>query len=156
MIAKKFEDLIFWQKARELAKMIYTLTKNNPFSQDFGLRGQIQRSSVSVMSNIAEGFGRGSNVEFLQFLFIAKGSVSEVQSQLYVALDSGYITENEFRKAYNLCDEIIKIMTRFIMKIKESGKVGIKFKKEYKTFRDDFQEFYEDWQKNYKPSHSEL
>jgi four helix bundle protein len=100
MIAKRFEDLIFWQKARELTRLIYIYTQNDHFKIDYGFKGQIQRSSVSVMSNIAEGFGRGSNSEFVQFLFVSKGSLSEVKSQLYVAMDLNYITKR-FKKAYN-------------------------------------------------------
>ncbi len=110
MIAKRFEDLIFWQKARELTKLIYLFTRKDAFKTDFGLRDQIQRSSVSVLSNIAEGFGRGGNNEFVQFLFVAKGSVSEVKSQLYVAADLGYITDREFQTAYDLTEEISRMM----------------------------------------------
>ena len=89
----RFEDLIAWQKARELTKAIYQATTTIPFSKDFGLKDQIQRASVSIMSNIAEGFERGSHNEFHQFLVIAKGSCAEVKSQLYVALDANYLNE---------------------------------------------------------------
>jgi four helix bundle protein len=82
---QRFEDLIAWQKARELTKQVYSHTENGPFSKDFGLRDQIRRASVSIMSNIAEGFERGGPSEFHQYLVIAKASSAEVRSQLYVA-----------------------------------------------------------------------
>jgi len=88
---EKFEDIEAWQEARELARLIYAATATGPFSRDFGLRDQIQRATVSVVSNIAEGFERGSNKEFLHFLYIAKGSAGEVRAQLYVAEDLGYL-----------------------------------------------------------------
>ena len=90
MHVKHFEDLEIWKEARCLAKEIYRLTSEPKFSKDFGLRGQIQSAAVSVMSNIAEGFERGGNQEFCQFLYVAKGSCGEVRSQLYIAVDQGY------------------------------------------------------------------
>jgi len=86
----RFEDLIAWQKARELAKKIYEITRNDHFARDFGLSGQIQRTAVSIMSNIAEGFERDSRGDFHRFLTIAKASCAEVRSQLYIAFDIGY------------------------------------------------------------------
>lgn len=86
---KYFEDLEVWKEARRLTNRIYRMTQDAKFSKDFGLRDQIQRAVVSIMSNIAEGFERGGNQEFIQFLYIAKGSCGEVRSQLYVALDRG-------------------------------------------------------------------
>jgi len=88
---KRFEDLLVWQKARELTRVIYDMTKSQAFARDFGLRDQIRRAAVSVMSNIAEGFEREGDSEFGHFLSIAKGSCGEVRSQLYVARDQGYI-----------------------------------------------------------------
>ena len=85
----KFEDMEVWQNARSITKKTYICSGSGQFSKDYGLRDQIQRAAVSIMSNIAEGFERGSNKEFIQFLFIAKGSAGEVRSQLYVALDLG-------------------------------------------------------------------
>jgi four helix bundle protein len=93
---ERFEDIEAWQKARELTQQIYAVSSDGAFARDFGLRDQIRRAAVSVMSNIAEGFERGTNKEFVQFLFIAKGSAGEVRSQLYVALDLGYIEQNMF------------------------------------------------------------
>lgn len=88
---EKFEDLIAWQKARELTKEIYKVTKSGEFARDFGLRDQIRRASVSVMSNLAEGFERGRTTEFHQYLSIAKGSCAEVRCQLYIAWDAEYL-----------------------------------------------------------------
>lgn len=128
MIAKRFEDLIFWQKARVLTKLIYLYTRKSEFSRDYGLRDQIQRSTVSVMSNIAEGFGRGGNNELTQFLFVSKGSLAEVQSQLYVAIDLGYITASEFEKAHDLTEEISRLMNAFVKKVKCSASPSLKKK----------------------------
>ena len=105
-----FEDLIAWQKARELTREIYTVTKSGEFKKDFGLRDQIQRACVSIMSNIAEGFDRASRAEFHQFLVIAKGSCAEVKSQLYVAFDVGYISNARFNKLKELTDEVLQII----------------------------------------------
>jgi four helix bundle protein len=107
---RKFEDLIAWQKARELTKAIYQLTSDGLFSKDFGLRDQIRRAVVSVMSNISEGFERGSLNEFHQFLVIAKASCAEVRSQLYVALDAGYINESAFQILNQQAIEVSKII----------------------------------------------
>jgi four helix bundle protein len=107
---EKFEDLIAWQKARELTKNIYRVTKNGDFSKDFGLRDQIRRSSVSVMSNIAEGFERGGRSEFHQFLVIAKGSCAELKSQLYVALDAEYIDTITFQNLDALAKEVSRLV----------------------------------------------
>lgn len=92
-VYKKFEDLPVWKSSRELTTKIYKLTKNEEFRKDFGLVDQIRRSSISVSSNIAEGFERGSKKEFIQFLYRAKGSSGELRSQLYTASDLGYIDE---------------------------------------------------------------
>jgi four helix bundle protein len=102
---EKFEDLIAWQKARELTKNIYKVTKQGDFFKDFGLRDQIRRASVSIMSNIAEGFERGGRSEFHQFLVIAKGSCAELRSQLYVALDVEYIDITTFKNIDDLAKE---------------------------------------------------
>ncbi len=102
----KFEDLIAWQKAHALAVQIYQLTVKELFSRDFGLKDQIQRAAVSVMSNIAEGFERYSRAEFRQFLSIARGSVAEVRSQLYITRSLNYISEQEFTSAYSLCRDV--------------------------------------------------
>jgi four helix bundle protein len=93
-----FEDLPFWQDARVVAKEVYKLTQSSKFSRDYGLKDQIQRASVSVVSNIAEGFDYGSNKQFIRFLNIAKGSASEVRAQLVLAMDVGYISEIELNE----------------------------------------------------------
>jgi four helix bundle protein len=94
MKSKRFEDLEVWQLSRELVKSIYKLTSGTRFSKDFGLANQIQRSAVSIMSNIAEGFERKSKKEFISFLSIAKGSCGELRSQLYIGLDLSYINKS--------------------------------------------------------------
>jgi four helix bundle protein len=110
MGVQRFEDLIAWQRARQLTADIYRLTANGSFARDFGLRDQIQRAAVSVMSNVAEGFDRGSRAEFHQFLVIAKASCAEVRSQLYVALDIGHINEADFNRLRDLTEEVSKII----------------------------------------------
>ena len=126
MIAKRFEDLIFWQKSRELTKLVHTATRKPEFRKDFGLKEQVQRSCVSVMSNVAEGFGRGGNSEFIQFLFVAKGSLSEVKSQIYIALDLNYIASSEFKKAYEMTEEISRLINSFIKSLKNTARKGLK------------------------------
>jgi four helix bundle protein len=105
-----FEDLIAWQKARVLTREIYLRTGRGSFARDFGLAGQIQRAAVSVMSNIAEGFERGGRNEFHNFLVMAKASSGEVQSQLFVALDVGHISEDEFHRLRDLSREVSRIL----------------------------------------------
>ena len=107
---KKFEDLIAWQKARELTKEIYTITRQGDFAKDYGLAGQMQRAAVSIMSNVAEGFERGGRGEFPQFLSIAKASCAELRSQLYVALDIGYLGQNRFTKLLEQAEEVGRIV----------------------------------------------
>ena len=103
---KKFEDLIIWQKAKELSVAIYRVTNTGAFAKDYGLRNQMQRAAVSVMSNIAEGFERYSRAEFRQFLSIARGSVAEVRSHLYLARELTYIDTDTFQSLYDLSVEI--------------------------------------------------
>ena len=105
-----FEDLIAWQRSRELTKLVYEVTSQSTFSKDFGLRDQIRRASVSIMSNIAEGFERGGRNEFHQFLVVAKASCAEVRSQLYVALDTGYLNREMFDQIMNLSLEVTRIV----------------------------------------------
>jgi four helix bundle protein len=111
MIIERFEDIIPWQKSKELSVMIYSLFSE---SRDFGFRDQIQRASVSIMNNIAEEFERKSNKEFKYFLFIAKGSCGEVRSMLYLAKELDKISENEFTKLYSLSEEISKLLSGLI------------------------------------------
>lgn len=107
---ERFEDLIAWQKARQLTAEIYRITSQGEFAKDFGLRDQIRRAAVSVMSNIAEGFDRGSRGEFHQFLVVAKASCAEVRSQLYVAQDIGYIVQEVFSNLNSSTDELSRII----------------------------------------------
>ncbi len=97
----RFEEIEAWQLARGLARHVYTLTQKTPFARDYGLRGQIQNAAGSSMHNIAEGFDSESNREFIRFLRYAKRSCTEVQSELYLALDQQYITGEEFQAVYN-------------------------------------------------------
>ena len=107
---ERFEDLVAWQKARELTAAVYRVASGGTFAKDFGLRDQIQRAAVSIMSNIAEGFERGSRSEFHQFLVIAKASAAEVRAQLYVALDAGYLDQPKFDTLMSLATEVGKII----------------------------------------------
>jgi len=115
---EKFEDIDAWQKARELTQQVYALSKNGPFARDFGLRDQIQRAAVSVMSNIAEGFDRGGNREFIHYLYIAKGSAAEVQAQLYVALDAQYVSREQFKQVYDIVGDATRLIGGFIRYLK--------------------------------------
>jgi four helix bundle protein len=137
---KTFEDLPVWQRARELVRYIYTLTRKEAFSKDFSLVDQIRRASTSVMNNIAEGFERGSNTEFIQFLYISKGSAGETRTQLYIALDQHYIADEEFRRGYNLCVDVSGQLSGLIDYLKGSRLKGEKFKKEYKSMREEVEE----------------
>src|SRR4030067_3199615 len=110
MKVEKFEDFVAWQKARALTKQIYEITRQGSFSKDYGLCDQIRRATVSVMSNLAEGFERGSSSEFHQYIVIAKASCAEVRSQLYVAHDVGYITKNQFDDATKSAEEVSRII----------------------------------------------
>ncbi len=107
---EKFEDLIAWQKARRLTREVYKVTQRAKFARDFGLKDQIQRAAVSSMSNLAEGFERGGLVEFHRFLVIAKGSCAELRTQLYVAMDVGYIDEDTFGSLMTQAIEVGKII----------------------------------------------
>src|ERR1051325_2590934 len=107
---ERFEELIAWQKARFLTAQIYKVTGEGDFAKDFGLKNQIQRAAVSIMSNIAEGFERARPAEFHQFLSMAKASCAELRSQLYVAFDVGYLFEEEFNELMTLAQEVSRII----------------------------------------------
>lgn len=124
---ERFEDLIAWQKARQFAHEIYELTCLDKFSRDFSLVDQIRRSSGSVMDNIAEGFDRGGNKEFIHFLFIAKSSLSETKSQLYRAFDREYINEDILKEKLKKADELSKIIGGLISYLQKSNISGRKF-----------------------------
>jgi four helix bundle protein len=127
MHVQHFEDLEIWKEARRLATEIYQLTSSPKFSKDYSLRDQIQSAAVSVMSNIAEGFERGGNQEFSQFLYIAKGSCGEVRSQLYVALDQRYISAGESEMLLNSFKRLSGMITNLINYLKRSGMKGAKY-----------------------------
>jgi four helix bundle protein len=111
----RFEEIEAWQEARKLVAYVYdSINCNDKFRKDFRLTNQIQGAAVSSMSNIAEGFSRRGNKEFIQYLFIAKSSAAEVQSQLYVALDQKYITQNIFNKIYDQAEKVAKMSSGFI------------------------------------------
>ncbi len=122
-----FEDLNVWKQARLLTQEVYRLTKTEKFSRDFGLRDQIQRAAISVMSNIAEGFERGGNQEFSQFLYIAKASCGEVRSQLYVAFDQGYVTHDETEKLRQSFKRLSGMISNLIAYMRQSEMRGEKF-----------------------------
>jgi four helix bundle protein len=124
---KRFEELIVYQRARGLVKEVYALTRRSAFAKDWGLVDQIRRASVSIMSNIAEGFERGSNVEFVQFLYIAKGSCGEVRCQLTVAMDQGYVSEAECERLSDTCCVISGMLSSFINYLKGARLQGPKF-----------------------------
>jgi four helix bundle protein len=107
---ERFEDLIAWQKARALTQAIYQSTRQGAFSKDFGLAGQIQRSAISIMANIAEGFERGKRSEFHQFLSVAKASCAELRSHLYVALDASYLNQTNFDQLLDQAQEVARII----------------------------------------------
>ena len=125
---KKFEEIECWKKARELTRRIYGVPGKAQFARDFALRDQIRRASVSVMSNIAEGFDRSGTAEFVHFLATAKGSAAEVRCQLYVASDQGYIHNTDFTELNQLAAETGKMVGGLIKYLRASGYKGTKFK----------------------------
>jgi len=122
MKIKQFEELDSWKKARELTNMIYDLTEQKGFSRDLRLRDQIRDASGSVMHNIAEGFDAGSDTEFIRFLKISRRSASEVQSQLYLALDRKYITETQLQTAYDKATEVKRLINGLISYLRRNRK----------------------------------
>jgi len=123
-----FEDLEIWKKARELANRIYKATNNSSFSKDYDLKNQIRDAAVSVMSNIAEGYERGGNQEFIQFLSISKGSSGEVRSQLYVAMDQQYIERKECEALIDEYRKLSIMINNFMEYLKGSRYKGPKYK----------------------------
>ena len=124
----RFEEILAWQSARSLAREIYRITAKGSFSKDYGLRDQIRRASVSGMSNIAEGFERSGKKEFIQFLAMAKGSVGEVRSQLYVALDAAYLDPEAFERLMNLATETACRISGLMSCLRGSTMTGTKYK----------------------------
>jgi len=124
---RRFEDLEIWQIARQLNKEIIELTKTTELKRDFGLKDQIMRSSESVMNNIAEGFGRASRLEFIQFLSISRGSVNELKSQLIQSFDKNYCNENKFNNLITETDKLNNKTAAFINYLNYSSYKGLKF-----------------------------
>ena len=126
----RFEDIAAWKKARELTREVYQVTASGEFTRDFALRDQMRRAAVSIGSNIAEGFGRGGDNEFRQFLAHAKGSVCEVKSQLHTASDAGYLTAEQFTQLYGLADETERLISGFLRYLASSTLRGHKFRED--------------------------
>jgi four helix bundle protein len=120
----RFEELQAWQMARELTKRVYSITEKPAFARDYKFAGQIQSAALSVGSNIAEGFERGTKPEFIRFLMIAKGSCAEVRSQLYSALDVGYVDNESFTSLLDYAEQVGKIIGGLRMSIIRKGKNG--------------------------------
>ncbi len=125
---KRFTDIVAWQKARELVNVIYGVTRREAFSKDWGLKDQIQRAAVSICSNIAEGFERSGNKEFVNFLWIAKGSTGEVSSQLYNAKDCRYIDDATFDDLQERLRLISAMLYNLIRSVKASSVKGVRYK----------------------------
>ena len=123
-----FEKLEIWQVARKLANQIYDIIDANSFKRDFSFRDQLKRSAISSMSNIADGFMRGSNKEFIQFLFIARSSTGETKSHLYLAIDRKYINIEQFDSCKNIINELLNKINAFIKYLSNTDNKGIKFK----------------------------
>ena len=117
----KFEEIHAWQKAYDVTLIVYQITSDGNFAKDFGLKDQIRRASVSIMANIAEGHGRKSNAEFANFLNIARGSVAEVQSHLYVALGLNYISKSEFEEIYQILTEVSRMTLSLAKYLRETN-----------------------------------
>ncbi|MBC7525423.1 MAG: four helix bundle protein [Flavobacterium sp.] len=120
---KSFEEINSWQKSRVFNKRIYLVTENPSFKKDFDLVRQIRRASISISSNIAEGFERNTDKEFIYFLYVAKASAGEVRSQIYLAFDLEYITKQEYGELLESVTEISKLLSGFIKYLESSRKV---------------------------------
>lgn len=126
---ERFEEIEAWKRARQLTRKIYACTRTGGFSKDFGLKDQIRRAIVSSMSNIAEGFERSGNQEFIHYLATAKGSSGEVRSQLYVALDEQYISEALFHELYDDAQTVSRMIAGFMEYLRRTPMRGSKFRK---------------------------
>ena len=123
----RFEDIEAWQLGRELKRAIYACSKSGEFARDFALKDQIRRAAMSVTANIAEGFERDGNREFIQFLSTSKGSCGELQDHLYTALDEGYVTQQQFDELYAKAAEVARKTGAFMNYLKQSELRGRKF-----------------------------
>lgn len=135
---QRFEDLHAFQKARELVKEVYSACKDN---RDRGFTDQIQRASVSIMSNIAEGFESGTKNEFVNYLYIAKASAGEVRAQLYIASDIGYLNIEKFKYLKGLAEECSRLIASFIQKLKSSEYTGLQHKRVLTKKEQEMEEF---------------
>ncbi len=126
---RKFEEIDAWQEARLLTRRIDEITSCQPFCKDYGLCDQIRRAAISVMSNISEGYERSGSKEFIQFLYIAKGSIGEIRSQLYIALDRNYINQNEFESLNDYANKVARIIAGLIKYLRSSEIKGEKYMK---------------------------
>ena len=125
---ERFEDLKAWKLARVLTNRIYDFSLVGEFSRDFGLRDQMRKAAVCIVSNIAEGFERDGDKEFVQFLFVAKGSCGELRSQLYIAHDRRYVTDAEFTELFGTTLEVSRMISGLIKYLRQSPISGKKFK----------------------------
>jgi four helix bundle protein len=130
MAAKRFEDLDVWQAAKKLAVLIYQTTEKENIKKDYGFKDQLRRASISIVSNIAEGFERNGNREFIQFLSLAKGSAGEVRAQLHVSKEIGYVSDEEFQFLQKESEIISKMLYSFIERLKYTDMKGTKFVRE--------------------------
>ncbi len=127
MNIKRFEDLNIWQEARELCKVVYDITSKDPFGKDYKFRDQMRASAGSAMDNIAEGFDRGGNKEFSQFLSVSRGSTGEVRSQSYRAIDIAYISEEKFNELLERTDSLSRKIFNLMQHLKNSDIKGLKY-----------------------------
>lgn len=127
---RRFEDLEVWQKVREISRFVFSLTCQEKFSKDYAFKDQIKRASGSAMDNIAEGFERGGNKELINFLTYAKGSSGELRSQVYRALDYGYISNDEYDYLIKETTSLSERLGKFISYLRNSEMKGVKFKKD--------------------------
>ncbi len=134
--ARSFEDLHIYQRARELTNAVYAQTRSGAFAKDYGLSDQIRRASVSIMSNVAEGFERGTSTEFIQFLYIAKGSCGEVRAQLQIALDQNYLSPQAHVALVDLARRISGMISNFIAHLQASDYRGEKFNRPLRQAED--------------------
>ncbi|HZJ42507.1 MAG TPA: four helix bundle protein [Pyrinomonadaceae bacterium] len=125
---KRFEEIESWKRARELTNKVYQVSKEGDFAKDFTLKDQVRRACISIMSNIAEGYDRSGTKEFVQFVATAKGSAGEVRCQLYIALDQGYIDENEFAQLVRTALETQGLIGGLMNYLRRSGYKGNKFR----------------------------
>ena len=125
----RFEDIEAWKMSRELTRLVYQASNSGRFAKDFALKDQMRRASISTMSNIAEGFECGGDQEFIQHLAISKGSCGETRSQLYVALDQGYVMDEQFRQLYGQAEQINRLIAGFMTYLEKSPLRGSKYKR---------------------------